>query len=84
MSYRFYEFSEAIVERGLVPAQLCYDSFTQPSSNYYQMISLADRIFVVVRNEATDTKNRHGRLSSKKFISNEDILFLKLQALPLR
>jgi hypothetical protein len=76
----FYEYSDIVVERGIVPAKLCcsLDVGVRVVTPHI-MTLMADKVYRISGNAAEDLKDRSG-ICKKWHITDEDKLALILKA----
>lgn len=77
----YFEFSDWLVNNGMVPAKLCYKrEMVTPSTFQVNMLAqMADRVFEVKGNTRVDFKNRQGVFETL-YISDEEKVVLALKA----
>ncbi len=82
MTAHYFEFSEEIVEAGLMPSTLCCVIGREHDSRMFNVMALADRVYRYEGNRQVEIKNRNG-IVRKVLISDADKIVLKLKAVLL-
>jgi hypothetical protein len=78
----FFEYAWQLVDAGYVPSELCQSMDESPRSEMFSFLAMANRVYKVNGLEAIEIKNR-SRNPTIFYLTNEDLLALKLRAVPI-